>query len=136
MTDPNTLVALAREFKLEPDTVRLIMDAAEQHPGVVDPLALGRSWLRKRASYERGSVTTPTEPEPAETARVDAASYVAEFFDSVGYSDTGKRTEWERWAASRADEGWTREAIVAHVKARWEDWNARNSPLARSRRHS
>lgn len=55
MTDPNTIASLADEFDLQPDTVRLIMDAAEQHPGVVDPIALGRSWLRKRVEAERHS---------------------------------------------------------------------------------
>ena len=44
MTDPDTIASLAAEFSLNPDVVRLIMDAAEQHPGVVDPIALGRAW--------------------------------------------------------------------------------------------
>lgn len=63
MCDPNTIAALAAEFRLQPDTVRLIMDAAEQHPGVVDPIALGKTWLRKRAAQERQGQAI-SDPQP------------------------------------------------------------------------
>lgn len=133
MTDPDTIASLAAEFSLNPDVVRLIMDAAEQHPGVVDPIALGRSWLRKRAQAERGKHQTSgqvRELTDAETARVDAGYYVSKFFDSVRYTDSRKRSEWEAWAVARADEGWTTDAIVAHVAKRWREWRGGLRALA------
>jgi hypothetical protein len=95
MIDEHTLDTLAAEFNLPRETVAKVLEDAERKPGVTNPIALGRAWLRKQADALRS--TTPT----ATSRRTPDKPFVG--FDASGSCFrsetpvTNPQTEFARW---------------------------------------
>ena len=67
MIDPETARAIADELGLPLDHVRQTLADAERKPGVSDPIALAKAWLRKQATAIRNAPRAGrerTEPTP------------------------------------------------------------------------
>jgi hypothetical protein len=64
MIDDATVRAIAAEMDIPIDQVRTTLADAERKPGVTDPIALGKSWLRSQAKALKAPAAAPRRVEP------------------------------------------------------------------------